>query len=298
MEWVHEILWCKIMFDLKKAGMDIYNSIIENEENAKIFKNELENAKNIIISGDDTLSSVLSYTFYLLASEKKVLVTKSSQVTSKLNYDLLIEFKRMVRESYVLKILLKKDDYVKELSIKSPGLLSQSTLLPFLTMLTNLTNGSNEKKVFINKIVEGLSAIRDTIPQVKRDLMEFGHCFCLGRSTGFAIAQDICTILTTGLGIHAESYPAGESKHGPIALIETGFPVIQIIDDAKYRKKMINSIMEMKARGAKIISITHLSSEDIQSLSNYTLRINDSEVKESALIHIPYILIALAISNL
>jgi len=286
------------MLNLEELSSEIHNSITENKENAMLFKKRLEKAKSIIISGDNTLDPILTYTFYLLAKEKKVLVARSSQINSKLNYDLMIEFKKLTSNENALKITFKNDIQAEEILLKGSKIFSQSVLLTYLTMIVNLTNGSEDRKKSISKIIEDLFTQKDTIYNIKKDLQKFGRCFCLGRSMGFAIAQEICSILTGGLQIHAESYPAGESKHGPIALIEDGFPVIQIIDDVKYRKKMINSIMEMKARGAKIVSITHLLDDDIKSLSNYTIKIKNGRIEENALIHIPYIITAIVISNL
>jgi len=64
------------------------------------------------------------------------------------------------------------------------------------------------------------------------------------------------------------AYPAGESKHGPISLIETGSPVVFICLRDETRKNTIGNIMEMKARGASIITILERGDEEVKSLSD------------------------------
>ena len=64
------------------------------------------------------------------------------------------------------------------------------------------------------------------------------------------------------------AYPAGESKHGPISIIEEGVPVIFVCPKGESRKDIIGSIMEMKARGASIISVCEEGDKDILDLSD------------------------------
>ena len=64
------------------------------------------------------------------------------------------------------------------------------------------------------------------------------------------------------------AYPAGESKHGPISLIQPGFPVVFICPPDETRKTLIGNIMEMKARGAQIIAIIEEGDEEIKELAD------------------------------
>jgi len=69
--------------------------------------------------------------------------------------------------------------------------------------------------------------------------------------------------------VPAIAFPAGESKHGPISLIEPGFPVVFICArDGAMHKTLVGNIMEMKARGASIISIIEEGDEEIKALSD------------------------------
>jgi glucosamine--fructose-6-phosphate aminotransferase (isomerizing) len=64
------------------------------------------------------------------------------------------------------------------------------------------------------------------------------------------------------------AFPAGESKHGPISLIEEGFPVVFICAKDGTRKTLISNIMEMKARGASIIAIIEEGDEEIKRVAD------------------------------
>ena len=75
----------------------------------------------------------------------------------------------------------------------------------------------------------------------------------LGRGSSFPIALEGALKLKELSYLHAEGYPAGEMKHGPLALIEEGLPVIVIAPKNKYFEKTISNMQEVIARGGKII---------------------------------------------
>ncbi len=72
---------------------------------------------------------------------------------------------------------------------------------------------------------------------------------------------------------HAEAYAAGESKHGPIALIENGFPVVFVAPPDETYDRLIGNVQEMKARGGTIISVVASFDQKITEMSDYTLRV-------------------------
>jgi glucosamine--fructose-6-phosphate aminotransferase (isomerizing) len=90
----------------------------------------------------------------------------------------------------------------------------------------------------------------------------------LGRGIGSAIALEGRLKLLEITYIPSLAYPAGESKHGPISIIEEGVPCIFICPKGSTHSEIIGSIMEMKARGARIISICEEDDENITSLSD------------------------------
>jgi len=74
--------------------------------------------------------------------------------------------------------------------------------------------------------------------------------YYLGRGVGVPLAMEGALKLKEIAYVHAEAYPAGESKHGPIALVEQGFPVVFVSPESSLAGKMAGNIEEMKARGA------------------------------------------------
>jgi len=87
----------------------------------------------------------------------------------------------------------------------------------------------------------------------------------LGRGYSFPIALEGALKLKELAYVHAEGYPAGEMKHGPLALIEEGMPVVVIAPRDDYYKKTISNMQEVIARGAKVLLITNKSKDEIQS---------------------------------
>ncbi|MCR8463405.1 MAG: glutamine--fructose-6-phosphate transaminase (isomerizing) [Candidatus Korarchaeota archaeon] len=99
------------------------------------------------------------------------------------------------------------------------------------------------------------------------------NAFYLGRGLGQPIALEGALKLKEIAYIHSESYPAGESKHGPIALVEEGFPVVVIVLEDKNHSAVIANIQEMKCRGGKIISLIPAGDTEAQELSDLTIEI-------------------------
>ncbi len=97
--------------------------------------------------------------------------------------------------------------------------------------------------------------------------------FYLGRGASYSTACEGALKMKEIAYIHAEAYPAGESKHGPIALIEQDFPVIFTIPNDHTRKKMMGSVQEMKARGAKAIGIVEEGDTEIMEVLDHWFEI-------------------------
>ena len=83
------------------------------------------------------------------------------------------------------------------------------------------------------------------------------HLF-IGRGTHYPIALEGALKLKEISYIHAEAYPAGELKHGPLALIDKEMPVVAIIPNDNLLEKMKSSIHEVMARGAELVIFTDL----------------------------------------
>ncbi len=92
--------------------------------------------------------------------------------------------------------------------------------------------------------------------------------FFLGRGISTATASEGMLKLMEIAYVPAITYPAGESKHGPISLIEEGFPVVFVCPNDSTRKATIGNIMEMKARGAVVLAIIEEGDEEIKNLAD------------------------------
>ncbi|MHA1143702.1 MAG: glutamine--fructose-6-phosphate transaminase (isomerizing) [Candidatus Helarchaeota archaeon] len=97
--------------------------------------------------------------------------------------------------------------------------------------------------------------------------------FYLGRGLNFATAAEGALKLKEISYNHAEAYPAGESKHGPIALIESGFPVVFVAPPDETQDRIISNVMEMKAREALILAVCEENDHEIIKLSDVVFRI-------------------------
>ena len=95
--------------------------------------------------------------------------------------------------------------------------------------------------------------------------------FYLGRGINMPIAFEGALKLKEISYIHAEGYPAGEMKHGPIALIDKEMPVIVIAPDDPWYEKMISQIEQVKARGGRVIAVATDGDEKIKSLADIVL---------------------------
>ena len=124
----------------------------------------------------------------------------------------------------------------------------------------------------------------------------------LGRNVGFPVAMEGALKLKELAYIHAEGFAAGELKHGPIALIEEGQPVIVIVpsprDADSLHPKVISNIQEIRARGAKVIAIAEEGDETVGDYAESVIFVPQTEPIFSAVLSvIPLQAFALALST-
>ncbi len=136
---------------------------------------------------------------------------------------------------------------------------------------------SNELKEF-DEAISGISKTINTVIRKNeaktRDLSNWfskkNSAFYLGRGISHISALEGALKMKEISYIHAEAYPAGESKHGPIALVEDDYPVVFTIPKDSTRDKMMGSVQEMAARGATTIGIIEEDDKEmIETLSHY-----------------------------
>lgn len=122
-----------------------------------------------------------------------------------------------------------------------------------------LTNLKKEILELPKKIEETLS-VSESVKNIAKTIFQEKDIFFLGRGIDEAVAREGCLKLKEISYIHSESYPAGELKHGPIALIENGITVIGILTDSNLVEKSISNLQEVITRGAKTLVITNQKS--------------------------------------
>ena len=126
-----------------------------------------------------------------------------------------------------------------------------------------------EKLEQIPDIVEkNIQSQKEKIKQLAKKYRDKQCFFFLGRGISSAVALEGRLKLMEIAYAPSVAYPAGESKHGPISLIEPGFPVIFICPKDDTHKTIVGNIMEMKARGASVIVIMEKGDEELKSLAD------------------------------
>lgn len=103
------------------------------------------------------------------------------------------------------------------------------------------------------------------LPKLAEKYKGRGSVFFIGRNTDYAAALEGALKLKEISYIHAEAYAAGELKHGTIALIDKGQPVIALCCNEKIAEKTVNNIVEVKARGAKVLALANRGNRSILS---------------------------------
>ena len=163
------------------------------------------------------------------------------------------------------------------------GVAATKTFLTQLTALDLLTLRIGLKKGIISE--RDHRSIRQQMEKLPRQIEEIlGRCekvkelalkyatkrdaFFLARGINVATAMEGALKLKEISYTHAEGYPAGESKHGPISLVDQDFLCIFVAPKDSTRGRIIGNIMEMKARGAEIFSIITEGDEELKQVSN------------------------------
>jgi len=119
--------------------------------------------------------------------------------------------------------------------------------------------------LILPSLIERSLLIDNDIQAISSTFNEAKGSMFLGRGLSYPIALEGALKLKELSYVHAEGYPAGEMKHGPLALIEDGMPVVILAPRDNYYKKTISNMQEVIARGAKVLLITNKSKDEIIS---------------------------------
>jgi len=115
--------------------------------------------------------------------------------------------------------------------------------------------------------------VENSVQAMAKEFLDAKGSMFLGRGLSFPIALEGALKLKELSYLHAEGYPAGEMKHGPLALIEEGLPVIVIAPKDKYFEKTLSNMQEVIARGGKILFITDHKKELIDENIRFGIRV-------------------------
>ena len=150
------------------------------------------------------------------------------------------------------------------------GVLSHDQIQGRLQALTELPQ--------LMKKILSQTAILDTMTE---HIVRGEHCYFLGRGIQYPIVLEGALKLKEISYIHAEGYAGGEMKHGPIALIEEGTPLLAIAVKDHLYEKMVSNIEEVQARGAQVFAL--ISKGDVELKKKVTLAIEIPQVPEDIL---------------
>jgi glucosamine--fructose-6-phosphate aminotransferase (isomerizing) len=121
----------------------------------------------------------------------------------------------------------------------------------------------------------------------------------IGRHTGYPAALEGALKLKEISYVHAEGYPAGDLKHGPIALVEPGALVVAVATKCHVYPKMMSNIQEVKARGADVVAVATEGDPDIATLADHVLYVPETpELLSPVVVSVPLQLFAYHVAKL
>jgi len=151
------------------------------------------------------------------------------------------------------------------LSLKISKVRNEITDQNYIKSINDLNN--------LPSLIKEVLAKRNEIQIIAKDFVDSKGAMFLGRGFSYPIALEGALKLKELSYIHAEGYPAGEMKHGPLALIEDGLPVVVLAPKDKYFEKTISNMQEVIARGGKVFLFTDDDSEIISENIRYKFNI-------------------------
>ena len=160
--------------------------------------------------------------------------------------------------------------------------LGQLIVLYILSLKLSIIRGDIDKEKYnenlrnLHKLPESIKntfKLENEIQLMAKEFLDAKGSMFLGRGNSFPIALEGALKLKELSYLHAEGYPAGEMKHGPLALIEEGLPVIVIAPRDKYYEKTLSNTQEVIARGGKIFFITDNNKRLLSTNIRYRMRV-------------------------
>ena len=170
---------------------------------------------------------------------------------------------------------------------------TQITLLTLIALKLGKEKGNLSNTTFHNYLqgmelipakVEKLLGQNESIKEIAKVFSDAPSCLYLGRGYNFPVALEGALKLKEISYIHAEGYPAAEMKHGPIALIEDGYPVVVVAISKGHYEKVVSNIQEIKSRKGKIIAIVTEGDVLVKEIADYVIEIPEVDEALSPLL--------------
>ena len=125
----------------------------------------------------------------------------------------------------------------------------------------------------IDKSIKQILEQSERIKKIAENYYKYTDFLYLGRGINYVVALEGALKLKELSYIHAEAYPSGEMKHGPLAMINENFPSLVIISKSSIPEKTISNMREIKARNGKIITVTDYVDDEIRSVSDEIIHV-------------------------
>jgi glucosamine--fructose-6-phosphate aminotransferase (isomerizing) len=125
--------------------------------------------------------------------------------------------------------------------------------------------------------LEAVLAQEARVATAAEGIVDADDIYFIGRGLDYAVAMEGSLKLKEISYLHSEAMPAGELKHGTLALITDGVPVVVVITQRSVYDKTISAVQEVKARGGKIIAVAYETDDQIEKFADFVLRIPDSD---------------------
>ena len=185
---------------------------------------------------------------------------------------------------------------------------TQLTAFYMIALNLAMTKGSITEEEYFDGIeqlkkipaqVEKVLECNELVGQIAEEIKEANDIFYLGRGVDYSLAMEGALKIKEISYVHAEAFAAGELKHGSIALIDKGTPVVAIATQSQLFEKMVSNMQEVRARGARVIAITQEGNTEVEKSADrviYIPKVDDMFASITAVV--PMQLLAYHASNI
>ena len=159
---------------------------------------------------------------------------------------------------------------------------TQLTAFYMIALNLAMTKGSITEEEYFDGIeqlkkipaqVEKVLECNELVGQIAEEIKEANDIFYLGRGVDYSLAMEGALKIKEISYVHAEAFAAGELKHGSIALIDKGTPVVAIATQSQLFEKMVSNMQEVRARGARVIAITQEGNTEVEKSADRVIYI-------------------------